>query len=67
MIPFMVEHSLRLGLDSLIIPPSHYPPNSRYYLSDNWVENLRYEIIFDELEHAKNTVEMELRYDFDFD
>lgn len=47
-IPIMVEHSLRLGLDPLILPPSHYPPNNRYYLSDNFIENLRYEIIFDE-------------------
>jgi hypothetical protein len=26
-IPMMVEQSLRLGLDPLLLPPSHYPPN----------------------------------------
>lgn len=41
-IPIMVEHSLRLGLDPLILPICHYPPNKRYYLSDNFIENLRY-------------------------
>ena len=46
-IPTMVEHSLRLGLDPLILPPSHYPNNNRYFLSDNFLENLRYEVIFD--------------------
>ena len=63
----MVEHSLRLGLDPLLLPPSHYPPNHRYYLSDNFVENLRYQIIFDELEVNKGETGVKLSYDFDFD
>lgn len=36
-IPTMVEHSLRIGLDPLILPPTHYPPKSRYYLSDHFL------------------------------
>jgi hypothetical protein len=46
-IPMMVEQSLRLALDPLLPPPSHYPPNQRYYLPDNFLQNLKYELIFD--------------------
>ena len=64
----MVEHSLRLGLDPLILPPSHYPPINRYYLPDNFIENLRYEVIFDENEdRCKLDRSMDLNYDFEFD
>ena len=49
-IPIMVEHSLKLGLDPLIIPNTHFPPNKRYYLADNIQENIKYEIFFDENE-----------------
>ena len=64
----MVEHTLRLGLDPLILPTSHYPPNQRYYLSDNFIENLRYEIIFDELEYIEEENDhLPLQYNFDFD
>jgi len=45
----MVEQSLRLALDPLLPPPSHYPPNQRYYLPENFLQNLRYELIFDEM------------------
>lgn len=62
----MVEHSLRLGLDPLLLPPSHYPPNNRYFLSDNIIENIRYEIIFDELEVVQDC-SLQLEYDFEFD
>ena len=47
----MVENSLRLGLDPLILPPYHYPPLKRYYLANNFLANLRYQVIFDELEY----------------
>lgn len=44
----MIESSLRLGLDPLFPPPSHYPPMRRYQLSDNILQNLKFEIMFDE-------------------
>ena len=44
----MLEHSLRLGLDPLFPPIVHYPVNKRFYLSDNYLKNLKYELIFDE-------------------
>jgi hypothetical protein len=48
-IPTMVENSLRLGLDPLLPPCNHYPGNKRFSLSDNFLRNLKYELIFDEL------------------
>lgn len=66
----MVEHTLRLGLDPLILPPTHYPQSKRYYLSDNFLQNLKYEIIFDELQHQpqhQHQSPNQLTYDFDFD
>ena len=47
-IPVMVENSLRIGLDPLLPPLAHYPANKRYTLSDNYLRNLRYELLFDE-------------------
>lgn len=47
-IPAMVENSLRVGLDPLYPPNAHYPPSRRYSLSDYYLRNLRYELIFDE-------------------
>lgn len=41
-IPGMIENSLRIGLDPLFPPPSHYPPQRRYQLSDNILQNLKY-------------------------
>lgn len=47
-IPGMIESSMRLGLDPLFPPPSHYPPMRRYQLSDNILQNFKFECIFDE-------------------
>ena len=47
-IPVMVENSLRIGLDPLLPPLNHYPINKRHTLSDNYLKNLRYELLFDE-------------------
>jgi hypothetical protein len=44
----MVENSLRIGLDPLMPPLNHYPVNKRFSLSDNFLRNLKYELIFDE-------------------
>ena len=44
----MVENSLRIGLDPLLPPMSHYPPNKRFTLTDNYLKNLKYELMFDE-------------------
>ena len=41
-IPNMVEHSFRLGLDPLLPPKNHYPASKRYFLSDNHLKNLKY-------------------------
>lgn len=47
-IPPMVENSFRIGLDPLFPPTSHFPAARRFYLSDHYLKNLRYELIFDE-------------------
>ena len=47
-VPVMVENSLRIGLDPLLAPLNHYPVSKRYTLSDNYLRNLRYELLFDE-------------------
>jgi len=35
-------------LDPLFPPTSHFPPAKRFYLSDHYLKNLRYELIFDQ-------------------
>jgi hypothetical protein len=47
-IPPMIENSFRLALDPLFPPPSHYPTSKRFHLSDHYLQNLKYELIFDE-------------------
>lgn len=47
-IPAMVENSLRIGLDPLFPPTAHFPASKRIYLTDHYLKNLRYELIFDE-------------------
>jgi hypothetical protein len=47
-VPAMVENSLRVGLDPLFPPNAHFPPSRRFSLSDHYLRNLRYELIFDE-------------------
>lgn len=47
-VPGAIEHALRIGLDPLLPPPSHYPIASRYHLCDRAVEKIKYELIFDE-------------------
>lgn len=44
----MVENSFRLGLDPLYPPTGHFPVSKRFYLSDNYLKNLKYELIFAE-------------------
>jgi hypothetical protein len=61
-IPGMLEHSLRLALDPLFPPPTHYPSSKRCYLSDNHLKNLKYELIFDE-----DTLGGPIRKDYDFE
>jgi hypothetical protein len=46
-IPALIENSLRLALDPLYPPPCHYPPSKRFYLADNHLKHLKYELIFD--------------------
>lgn len=47
-IPTMVENSLRVGLDPLLPPTNHYPGNKRFSLTDNFLRNLKFELLFDE-------------------
>jgi hypothetical protein len=44
----MVENSFRVGLDPLFPPTMHFPASKRFYLTDHYLKNLRYELIFDE-------------------
>ncbi|XP_031505815.1 uncharacterized protein LOC116268178 [Nymphaea colorata] len=47
-IPTMVEQSLRLTLDAIFPPPTHYPNSQKYLAPDNPLERLQFELIFDE-------------------
>ena len=47
LVPCAVEHALRIALDPLLPPPTHYPPAARYHLCDRALEKLKYELIFD--------------------
>ena len=47
-IPILTEHTLRLALDPLLPPTSHYSQQLRYNLSDRIIEKIKYELIFDE-------------------
>lgn len=47
-IPALLENTFRIGLDPLFPPTSHYPPNQRYHLVDNYLKHCKYELIFDE-------------------
>lgn len=60
-IPAMLENSLRLSLDPLFPPTSHFPASKRFYLSDNYLKNLKYELIFDEDSFSGS---MQNTYDF---
>lgn len=48
-IPGMLEHAFRLGLDPLFPPPAHYSNNSKYLAPDCSLEKLQFELIFDEV------------------
>ena len=37
-----------MALDPLFPPTAHFPSSKRFYLSDNYLKNLKYELIFDE-------------------
>jgi hypothetical protein len=45
----MLEHSLRLSLDVIFPPPTHYPNSQKYLAPDNVLDKLMYELIFDEI------------------
>ena len=47
-IPQITEHTLRLCLDPLFPPSTHYPNNLKHLCPDNPLERLQYELIFDE-------------------
>ena len=44
----MLQNTFRLALDPLYPPPCHYPPSKRFFLADNYLKHLKYELIFDE-------------------
>ena len=41
-IPVMLENSLRLALDPLFPPPTHYPPSKRFNLADQYLKHIKY-------------------------
>ena len=47
-IPQMVDQALRLSLDIVFPPPCHYPNTTKHLAPDSQLENLNYELIFDE-------------------
>ena len=47
-IPTMVEHAFRLSLDVLFPPVAHYPNTQKHLALDNALDNLKFELIFDE-------------------
>jgi hypothetical protein len=57
----MLENSFRLALDPLFPPTSHFPSSKRFYLSDNYLKNLKYELIFDE-----DSLRGPIKNDYDF-
>lgn len=51
-IPTMVEHSFRLTLDVLFPPPAEYPNTLKHLAPDKALDNLKFELIFDEESEA---------------
>jgi hypothetical protein len=45
----MVEQSLKLSLDLIYPPPSHYPNSAKHFAPYINVSNFKYELIFDSL------------------
>jgi hypothetical protein len=54
----MVEHSLRLTLDVIFPPPSHYPNSQKYLAPDDPLGRLQFELIFDENRDGKEVEEL---------
>lgn len=48
-IPYMVEQSLKLSLDVVYPPPSHYPNSAKHLAPYVSLETFKYELIFDSL------------------
>ena len=46
-IPNMLEHALRLSVDVIFPPPTHYPNSQKYLAPDSTLGRLMYELIFD--------------------
>lgn len=54
----MVEQSLRLSLDVIYPPPADYPNTMKHLAPDKTLENLKFELIFDEESEAKELEEL---------
>ena len=52
----MLEHALRLSLDVIFPPPTHYPNSQKYLAPDNPLGRLMYELIFDEARDGNELV-----------
>jgi hypothetical protein len=46
-IPYMVEQALKLSLDLVYPPPSHYPNSARHYAPYISLDTFKYQLIFD--------------------
>lgn len=57
-IPYMVEQSLKLTLDTLYPPPCHYPSTSRHFAPLVNLETFKYEMIFDSLTEGDELIAM---------
>ena len=47
-VPQMLDQALRLSLDIVFPPPTHYPNTAKHLVPDASLEALRWELIFDE-------------------
>ena len=46
-VPYMVEQALKLTLDVIYPPPSHYPNNCKHLAPLVELESFKYQLIFD--------------------
>jgi tubulin monoglycylase TTLL3/8 len=47
-----------MTLDPVFSPPFEWPNNNKFYVPDNLLENLRFELVFDEVTEGKQIREL---------
>ena len=64
----MVENVFRICLDPLLPPCGFIPPNKRMTLHDHYLQNLKFELIFDENHEKESYPLMEIEdSEFEFE